>query len=104
MLNVVGCTSIPSSARISFAEAPGPRMHRLRFSVFRGPWVCRSTQGSNHRVLGPSPQRGAPIWPWMWPNMGPLFGSPYNKSPAILGSILGPPIVGNSHIPLKKTL
>ena len=32
-------------------------------------------------------------------NSGPLFGSPYNKSPTILGSILGPPIVGNSHIP-----
>ena len=29
-------------------------------------------------------------------NWGPLFGSPYNKNPTILGSILG--IVGNSHI------
>ena len=31
-------------------------------------------------------------------NLGLLFGSPYNKSPTILGSILGPPIVGNSHM------
>ena len=31
-------------------------------------------------------------------NEGPLFGTPYIKSPTILGSILGPPIVGNSHI------
>ena len=31
-------------------------------------------------------------------NYGPLFGSPYNKSPTILGSILGPPIIGNSHV------
>ena len=30
--------------------------------------------------------------------LGALFGSPYNKSPTILGSILRPPIVGNSHI------
>ena len=36
---------------------------------------------------------------WAFPkNRGPLFGSPYNKSPTILGSILGPPIVGNSHL------
>ena len=31
-------------------------------------------------------------------NQGPLFGSPYIKSPTILGSILGPLVVGNSHM------
>ena len=31
-------------------------------------------------------------------NYGPLFGILYNKSPTILGSILGPPIVGNCHM------
>ena len=36
---------------------------------------------------------------WGFPKIrGPVFGSPYNKSPAILGSILGPLIVGISHI------
>ena len=31
-------------------------------------------------------------------NWRPLFASPYNKSPAIWGSILGPLIFGISHI------
>ena len=31
-----------------------------------------------------------------------MFGGPCNKSPSILGSILGPPIVGNSHICLQS--
>ena len=32
---------------------------------------------------------------------GPLFGSPDNKSPTILGSILGPLIFGISHIAIN---
>ena len=31
-------------------------------------------------------------------NRGPLFGRPYNESPTIWGSILGPLIFGISHI------
>ena len=39
---------------------------------------------------------------WRFPKIrGPLFGSPYNKSPTILGSILGPMICGISHITLN---
>ena len=35
---------------------------------------------------------------WGFPKIrGPLLGSPYNKSPTILGSILGPMIFGISH-------
>ena len=30
-------------------------------------------------------------------NRGTLFGGPYNKDPTISGTILGPPIFGNSH-------
>ena len=33
---------------------------------------------------------------------GPIFGSPYNKSPTILGYILGPLIFGVSHMNLQK--
>ena len=32
---------------------------------------------------------------------GPFFGSPYNKSPTIWGSILGPLIFGISHVSLR---
>ena len=36
---------------------------------------------------------------WGCPKIrGPLFGSPYNKSPTILGSILWPMIFGISHM------
>ena len=35
---------------------------------------------------------------------GPLFGSPFCKSPAVLVAIFGPLIVGNSHIYLGPTL
>ena len=34
--------------------------------------------------------------------MGPLFGSPYNKSPTILGSILGPLSFGISHLEMER--
>ena len=36
-----------------------------------------------------------------FPNEGPLFGKPYNKDHSISGSILGSPILGNSHIILQ---
>ena len=36
---------------------------------------------------------------WGFPKIrGPIFGSPYNKSPTILGYIFGPLIFGVSHI------
>ena len=34
-------------------------------------------------------------------NEGPLFGSPSNKDPNILGSVITPLIFGNSHVPLN---
>ena len=36
---------------------------------------------------------------WGFPKKrGPIFGSPYNKSPTILGYIVGPLIFGVSHM------
>ena len=36
---------------------------------------------------------------WGFPKIrGPLFGSPYHESPSILGSILGPLILGIPHM------
>ena len=36
---------------------------------------------------------------WEFPKIrGTLFWGPYNKDPSILGTILGTPIFGNSHI------
>ena len=33
-------------------------------------------------------------------NLGTLYWGPYNKDPTIWGTILGPPIFGNSHMGL----
>ena len=42
---------------------------------------------------------------WLLPEIKrPLFGSPYNKSPTILGSILGPLIFGISQINSYTTI
>ena len=39
---------------------------------------------------------------WEFPKIGgTLFGGPYNKDPTILGTILGSPIFGNSHMVFK---
>ena len=64
--------------------------------------MLRRSDFVESRFLVPSVQRiGDPssaIHIWGFPKIrGPFFGSPYNKSPTILGSILGPLIFGISH-------
>ena len=70
----------------------------------------RPSSRSSARPAGDNGKGGLPRFEvlrgmWGFPKIrGPFFGSPDNKSPTILGCILGAPIVGDSHIPESNHL
>ena len=68
---------------------------RLEWTTGTQSEVGLRAQERGHQEFGGNPQR---VHVAVSKNWGPLFGSPYKKSPSILGSRLGPPIVGNSYV------
>ena len=58
--------------------------NELRFTSLGPPWHVKFANLKAHLAVSK--------------NMGPHFGSPYNKDHNIFGSILGPPIYGSPHL------
>ena len=77
--------------RVDPAEDPG---------VLRAAAAVRGIPPGTLRSAGARlPVRGISVDIWLFLQIGgPFCGCPQNKSPTFLGSILGPLILGNSHI------
>ena len=94
---------------LNFTPPSSYLLSRSRSELHRKHADHGSTKGAA-LTYRPNDNNRSPHSPTLWlqmgvsKNWGPLFGSPHIKSPSILGSILGPPIVGNSQIAQSRCL